>query len=275
MAPIAQKVAEAEHCLKSTWLPEFLSCLRESENRPKPARKLHAECGICFKLLDISTKVGELIDREILKDRSLTTVEQFYTKMQPELEKTAFLPCGHVVGNTCLSNAGDNKKACPLCNQEDARQQKETVEEHRARRQRVADAIFEERLRGMLRLARPPRGARPNRAGFEVDESMWWWSDPLLDRLKKHEGMLNLKRRIFRDCPFTRDTAGPRTRLDRADLKGLKGAVERFCRDTEGSAYGFVEIDEWMAVDTSVPPAVPDRGPGYWVFPSGRAREDD
>lgn len=151
-----------------------------------------------------------------------------------------------------------NKEACPLCHQENGRPKKESADEHRARRRQAADAIFADRLRGMHRLSRPPSGIRSERANRRAEDFMWPGQILRFEDLKQLEGMSNLKRRIFRDCPFTRSSAGPWTRQDKADLICLKWLAGHLCRGTKVSACGFIDIDELMAVDTNGPDAVND-----------------
>ncbi|KAK7959407.1 uncharacterized protein PG986_004261 [Apiospora aurea] len=63
---------------------------------------LEIACGIClWRTLDISTKVGGLIEAEcrLPPEEAAQSKDDFYEKHQ--LEYTIFLKCGHLVGATC------------------------------------------------------------------------------------------------------------------------------------------------------------------------------
>ncbi|KAK8040007.1 hypothetical protein PG993_008418 [Apiospora rasikravindrae] len=94
----------------STWLPDFIGWLKDAGKPGKP--RLQSECSICYQLLDISTDVGDWFLNAVRRG-VLVTEKDVYAHMQ--LEPTAVLPCGHVIGSECLAKWTRTAKQCPIC----------------------------------------------------------------------------------------------------------------------------------------------------------------
>ncbi|KAK8030081.1 hypothetical protein PG993_011372 [Apiospora rasikravindrae] len=80
---------------------------------------LESKCPLCWKALDISTNVGDLIREEcsLPPDQIAKSKEEFYSKHF--LERTVFLHCGHLFGRDCyeelLAENDPNAERCVLC----------------------------------------------------------------------------------------------------------------------------------------------------------------
>ncbi|KAI0013559.1 hypothetical protein F4779DRAFT_640012 [Xylariaceae sp. FL0662B] len=72
---------------------------------------LEVECGVCESRLDISRSARTLSS----SDKSRTELLLGYTKY--EVEKTVALPCGHVFGESCISDRSTAREdlSCPSC----------------------------------------------------------------------------------------------------------------------------------------------------------------
>lgn len=78
-------------------------------------RLLNCTCAVCLEsTLDISACVGDMIKDELAAADPVDSKRAFYEKYN--LERAAFLPCGHVVGLTCLSKFERGQIGiCPMC----------------------------------------------------------------------------------------------------------------------------------------------------------------
>ncbi|KAK8093544.1 hypothetical protein PG997_000229 [Apiospora hydei] len=109
--PSAQgDVQNENNIIVSTWLPDFIGWLKDAGQPGKP--RLHSECPICYKLLDISTDVGEWCTNAIRGGLEVTA-KDVYDQMQ--LEPAAVVPCGHVIGSKCFAAWAQISKQCPIC----------------------------------------------------------------------------------------------------------------------------------------------------------------
>ncbi|KAK6844171.1 hypothetical protein PG995_014281 [Apiospora arundinis] len=108
---------DREGTVNSTYLPDFIGWLKEAGKPGKP--RLRADCGICFKKLDISTDVRDLIAEEPALPMSTAAFSQKHN-----LEAAVALPCGHVIGYQCMVQMGRAQprqrwmELCPVCRYE-------------------------------------------------------------------------------------------------------------------------------------------------------------
>ncbi|KAK7964330.1 hypothetical protein PG996_007981 [Apiospora saccharicola] len=79
--------------------------------------RIDVQCGVCLRDLDMSTKVGGLIQAECLlpPGQAAETKEKFYEKHN--LERTVILPCGHMTGVECrIEQAAHPDMSARMCN---------------------------------------------------------------------------------------------------------------------------------------------------------------
>ncbi|KAK7978434.1 hypothetical protein PG988_005924 [Apiospora saccharicola] len=302
----------------SAWLPDFIDWLKEAGQPGKP--RLHAECSICFSMLDISTDVGDMVAEVVREGSHATLAADLYA--QKQLEPAAVLACGHVIGSQCLREyiKGGNKR-CPICREDVAchkckrivptpqctplkdpiahygfrpyeaildkipwtdggedgpralddeacllcspksiyHKPHESEFEHRARRERMADHLFQTRLQNVCDLLFTRPGLRlPVTAAARLAEARTVMAQKLT-QLYRQNSMLGLKGRLFMRCSHLqrrgrRDRGGPAGRKLSAHLLGLLAwTVSHLSHGPHTDPIWFTGVDHLMAIDPLKP----------------------